>query len=159
MLIECPECNKMISDRASVCPNCGCPIDKMDFANYCNVNGKSHDFSDIVELLPQVGSKDTDVSPIYITGMISRKTQLDWDCAKELADILIKTKTVPKRFDGSLKVRNERIQASIPKCPTCQSTNIQKISPTERVGSIAMWGIFSKKINKSFKCKNCGYTW
>ena len=46
-----------------------------------------------------------------------------------------------------------------PKCPTCSSTNVQKIGTGERVASVAMLGIFSKKINKSFKCKNCGYTW
>jgi TM2 domain-containing membrane protein YozV len=27
-LINCPECNKEISNRASSCPNCGCPIVK-----------------------------------------------------------------------------------------------------------------------------------
>lgn len=46
-----------------------------------------------------------------------------------------------------------------PHCPTCNSTNIQKIGAGERIGSVAMLGLFSKKINKSFKCKNCGYTW
>lgn len=46
-----------------------------------------------------------------------------------------------------------------PKCPTCSSTNIQKIGTGERAVSVAMLGMFSKKINKSFKCKNCGYTW
>ena len=25
-LISCPECNKLVSDRAPTCPNCGCPI-------------------------------------------------------------------------------------------------------------------------------------
>lgn len=46
----------------------------------------------------------------------------------------------------------------IPKCPICSSPNIEKIGALERGASIAMLGIFSKKINKSFKCKNCGYT-
>ena len=46
-----------------------------------------------------------------------------------------------------------------PKCPTCSSTNVQKIGGLERAGSVYMFGVFSKKINKSFKCKNCGYTW
>lgn len=45
------------------------------------------------------------------------------------------------------------------KCPTCQSTNVQKIGTGERVVSVATMGVFSKKINKSFKCKSCGYTW
>lgn len=46
-----------------------------------------------------------------------------------------------------------------PKCPHCNSTNIKSISGLNRGASITMWGIFSKKINKSFECKNCGYTW
>lgn len=28
-LIACPECGKSISDRASACPRCGCPIEKV----------------------------------------------------------------------------------------------------------------------------------
>ena len=45
------------------------------------------------------------------------------------------------------------------KCPTCQSANVQRISGLERGVSVAMLGLFSKKINKSFKCNHCGYTW
>lgn len=48
---------------------------------------------------------------------------------------------------------------NIPKCPTCGSTNIKSLSSLNRGASIAVFGIFSKKINKSFECKNCGYTW
>lgn len=46
-----------------------------------------------------------------------------------------------------------------PECPTCHSKNVQHISGLERGASIIGLGIFSKKINKSFKCKSCGYTW
>ena len=46
-----------------------------------------------------------------------------------------------------------------PKCPTCGSTNIKKMGGIERGASIAAFGLFSKKINKTFKCSNCGYTW
>ncbi|MCI8299906.1 MAG: hypothetical protein HFI69_06085 [Lachnospiraceae bacterium] len=49
--------------------------------------------------------------------------------------------------------------SAVPRCPSCQSTQIRKIDVVERAGSIAFLGIFSGKINKSFKCKNCGYTW
>ena len=50
-------------------------------------------------------------------------------------------------------------KSRVPKCPTCQSTNIRKMSGVERGVSIYAFGIFSKKINKTFKCQNCGYTW
>jgi hypothetical protein len=50
-------------------------------------------------------------------------------------------------------------QSQVPKCPTCQSTNIRKISGLERGASIYAFGLFSKKINKTFKCNNCNYTW
>ena len=48
---------------------------------------------------------------------------------------------------------------NIPKCPTCGSLNVRHISSGERVASVGFFGIFSKKINKTFKCCNCGYTW
>ena len=44
-------------------------------------------------------------------------------------------------------------------CPTCHSTNVQKIGAGERAVSVGLFGMFSNKINKSFKCKSCGYTW
>lgn len=51
------------------------------------------------------------------------------------------------------------IGGSRAKCPTCGSTNVRSISGAERGASILGLGIFSNKINKSFKCNSCGYTW
>lgn len=70
-----------------------------------------------------------------------------------------------------LKMSQFRIQAeqqkntkksqhdNVPKCPTCGSTNIRKIGTGERAVSILGLGLFSKKINKTWKCNNCGHTW
>ena len=55
--------------------------------------------------------------------------------------------------------RSSAEKDNIPRCPNCHRSNIQKIGGMERAGSILMLGVFSNKINKSFKCKNCGYTW
>ena len=53
-----------------------------------------------------------------------------------------------------------KIQNNIPKCPTCESSDIEKISGMNKVGSGALFGIFSLgHISKTFKCKNCGYKW
>lgn len=50
-------------------------------------------------------------------------------------------------------------QSHRPECPTCHSKNVKRIFGVERGASVAMLGLFSRKINKSFKCNNCGYTW
>ena len=63
------------------------------------------------------------------------------------------------QFKTQLSQTKQVEEESKPHCPHCKSTNIKSISGMERGASIAMWGIFSKKINKSFKCNNCGYTW
>ena len=62
-------------------------------------------------------------------------------------------------IEYELKMQQFKQVSNVPTCPHCQSTNIAKISGTERAASIIGLGIFSKKINKSFKCKDCGYTW
>lgn len=48
---------------------------------------------------------------------------------------------------------------NMPKCPTCGSLSVKRIGGVERAASVGMFGLFSKKINKSFKCNSCGYTW
>ena len=44
-------------------------------------------------------------------------------------------------------------------CPCCNSANVRKIGMVERGISVGVLGLFSKKINKSFQCNTCGYTW
>ncbi len=73
-------------------------------------------------------------------------------------------------FDNELKYKRQDYKAvrlneirgqnkPQPKCPTCGSTYVQKIGGIERGVSVGVLGLFSKKINKSYKCKNCDYTW
>lgn len=45
------------------------------------------------------------------------------------------------------------------KCPTCSSSNVKSISSSSRILSAGLFGLGSNKINKSFECKTCGYTW
>lgn len=46
-----------------------------------------------------------------------------------------------------------------PKCPTCNSTNLKRVSTTSKVASVAMWGLFSQKAKKTWHCNSCGYEW
>ena len=63
------------------------------------------------------------------------------------------------QFKTQVGEQKQQQESNKPKCPHCKSTNIKSISGLNRGASIAMWGIFSKKINKSFECLNCKYTW
>lgn len=47
----------------------------------------------------------------------------------------------------------------MPKCPTCQSTDIKKVSTASKAGSVFMWGLLSQKVKKQWHCNNCGYEW
>jgi len=58
-----------------------------------------------------------------------------------------------------LESKKQPQQQNTPKCPTCGSTNIKKISAGSRWLSTGMFGISSSKIGKSMECRNCGYKW
>ena len=52
------------------------------------------------------------------------------------------------------------VEPNIPKCPTCQSTNIKKISGLSKAGSVFMWGVFAVgRTSKQWHCNNCGSEW
>lgn len=76
------------------------------------------------------------------------------DKADKLYDIAYKQ--YREDYDRQLDIQ---LQAQRPKCPTCGSTNIKKISDLERGVSVGMWGLFSSKIGKTMKCNSCGHKW
>ena len=87
------------------------------------------------------------------------------DCGEEMKQI-----GKPKRVSFEEEERRKRdlentIQKAkngvlnTPKCPTCGCGNIRKIGGLERGTSVLTLGLFSNKINKTFKCNQCGHTW
>lgn len=54
---------------------------------------------------------------------------------------------------------NTTTVSNTPKCPTCGSTNIKKISGLAKAGSVAMFGILSRKVHKQWHCNSCGSEW
>lgn len=60
-----------------------------------------------------------------------------------------------KQQESSKKVEED----DRPKCPTCGSTNIEKISLGKKAVGGALFGIFSSNVRKSMHCKSCGYKW
>lgn len=56
-------------------------------------------------------------------------------------------------------ISNNKVEEFVPKCPTCQSIDIKKVSVTSKAGSVFMWGLLSQKVKKQWHCNNCGYEW
>mgnify|MGYP002640633850 CR=1 FL=1 len=156
MIIQCTECGKEFSDKVNACPNCGCSIDEMDYSSFCNINRKMYNLIDIVNILPKIGTEDTDIHPYYIVGMIRDRTPLDPQSSEQLAKIIIETKQIPREFNGTIEVKVAE-QINIPHCPVCNSTEIEKISATSKVAGAVAFGLFSKTARSQFKCKSCGY--
>lgn len=50
-------------------------------------------------------------------------------------------------------------QSNQPKCPTCGSTNIEKISAGKKMSGAFLFGIFSSDIRNTMHCKDCGAKW
>lgn len=118
-------------DSVTQCPNCGGVFIDIDFP--------ARDLAIIEEI-----SEDT----AFIEAMIQLRK-----------DNIIEYNLKMSQFRSRVEQQKQQQESSKPHCPHCNSTNIKPISTLNRGASIAMWGVFSKKINKSFECKDCGYTW
>ena len=60
------------------------------------------------------------------------------------------------QFRNQVKQQEAVELQNIPHCPICNSTNIKKISGMSKAKSVAVWGIFSRKVHKQWYCNDCG---
>lgn len=141
MLIECPECKKMISDKATMCPNCGFPINKIQ-----KQNDNDHE---ALYVLHQNGILDfyKKIGEIHNLNTLT-----------EIKEYIDKNPNLKKEYDLAVSNNKKTDFNNTPKCPTCGSTNIQKISTTERAVKTALFGVIGAvdDAGKTYKCENCG---
>ena len=141
-LIKCPECNKEISDKSEKCIHCGFPLRNTPFLQE-NINGKYYD----INFLTNKG-----ISQAKKIIMLRELTNYSID--------IMEAKKLVLKYHPIEQQNNTKIEEkSVPKCPTCGSTNIQKISGTKRWLSTGLFGLASSDIGKNMCCKNCGHKW
>lgn len=105
------------------------------------------------------------------------KLVLSKEMKQKLIEDLVKTSPNFDQyyFDNAINIKGQKDEAfnakiahgksileetsRVPKCPTCQSTNIRRISTTSKVVNTALWGIFGTKRHKTFHCNSCNYEW
>ena len=64
-----------------------------------------------------------------------------------------------KKIESGYYSQKTKKHENVPKCPTCQSTNIEKISLTKKAVGGVLFGLFSSNVRKTMHCKNCGFKW
>lgn len=179
-LIICPECGKEISDKAKACIHCGFPLDSINDLDPTPTEEN-------MNICPKCGKIYTKLTcPDCGTGMINcHISQWDWtkkinmqdkddEWTQQMRERYVVNSTV---FDKDLyeaRLQEEqaerdkieeyrqaarRIEANKPKCPTCGSTNVEKISTTSKVVGGALFGLFSSNVRNTMRCKHCGYKW
>lgn len=243
-LIKCPECNKEVSDKATVCIHCGYPLPKyVDISAeirsiesqlsglravlqqkksygeiydkiknlmstiHQKINYEPNDQYDDVLFIMTKCLLNNSYYIIYSTvaqffGLINMKcvTQKGYSKSIEIiqnADHIVywfplyqflenapdedkknlesllqepdafgqpKINTVnsfaERYLAGKLNISyNPQNEKSIPKCPTCGSANINKISGAKKAAGFLAVGVFSSNLGKTMECKNCGYKW
>ena len=74
-------------------------------------------------------------------------------------EVALDAEIMHKKIDDGYFSKSVAEQVNVPKCPTCGSTDIEKISMTKKVFGGAMFGLFSSDIRNTMHCRNCGVKW
>ena len=95
---------------------------------------------------------------LYLYPMYGKALTLEMDKLKKenLIDFQIKYNEL---VDKKVQANKEKSTANIPKCPTCGSTNIKKISGAKRWVGTGLFGLASSDLGKTMQCNNCGAKW
>ena len=171
-LIKCVECGKEISDKAAFCPSCGCPIE-MEVRNASITFwwvGKKGD--SLRKTTVYIDSEEVATMKCgnQVTVLVNGSThQVDMYQGKHH---LISEKVIIdsegetfayKEVYGLTHAKLERISNEElkrkPRCPTCGSDKVKKISTSKKIFAFGMIGFASSSVGKTFECKSCGYKW
>lgn len=148
-LIKCQECGKEISSKAQACPNCGCPVEASSEKMMYTIKGKEYDVSFIAQML----SNNQYIQPIIKLRDMAGITNQE---ATKIVDYYLDNKALPPITEDTNIIFTT---PNLPKCPTCGSTNIEKIRVMGRAIDGWFFGRHSVEGRAQFLCKTCGYRW
>lgn len=152
MLMYCKKCGRLIQDSKK-CDICG----SVTYQVPTQYLMKDVDFLIDSKLEDQFIEECIKSSPEFDEYLFNNRDRIKAQKSAEYERDMAIGDAIRQGADVKTAFRNGG--QNIPKCPTCGSLNVRHISGGERVASVGFFGIFSKKINKTFKCGNCGYIW
>ncbi len=152
MLMYCKKCGRLIQDSKK-CDICG----SVTYQVPTQYLMKDVDFLIDSKLEDQFIEECVKSSPEFDEYLFNNRDRIKAQKSAEYERDMAIGDAIRQGADVKTAFRNGG--QNMPKCPTCGSLNVRHISGGERVASVGFFGIFSRKINKTFKCGNCGYTW
>lgn len=169
-LINCPECNKEISDKAISCPNCGYPLNQKPTDESCEYNVIITKLFDNCNKIALIGA----IRGIKKWGLAETKStienlpatifsNMDLNSANSAVDMLLKYGAESKITKAEMPMVNEHnneksvfanYNTSMLICPHCGSTSVT----TGQRGFNLFSGFLgsNKTVNR---CGSCGWTW
>lgn len=116
---------------------------------------------------PECGNKlkDTNVPDLEYLEIASFSKDINFIHAmmqlheKDPIEYQLKMATIRNQIQQQKQVKTQQKVQDTPHCPTCGSTNIQKISDTKRWLTTGLFGLASSDVGKTMVCKKCGYKW
>lgn len=166
-LIKCPECGKEISDKSKQCMHCGYPIqERLQTNTKCYIDNYEYDFVDVFNLVKNGKYKEAflKIRSIYNMSFYNCLNIIEFiqltNSVPEYYDIKVYSKKDEEyAYKKIISMTDKKVNSNQPKCPTCNSTNIKKITTTSKITNTVLFGIFGTKRHKIFHCNSCGYEW
>lgn len=131
---------------------------------YCRIDGKIYNLEKIQDIIDKNPDKPN-YAEIFLTA-IEEYGLPDNNSLDEV--IKFNNNEIPADYNECLeRMRNHNARrveiatANKPKCPTCGSYSISKITVTKKATKTFLFGIFGAMddAGKTWKCNNCGTTW
>lgn len=161
----CPTCHNYIAANTQKCPHCGQKF-YIPQLNHCVINGLDYDLTRIachLEDMRRAGFVGDNGS-----FLVARYANLDYENGAYLWEIIKEQGGIPtsyrpltvQQIESERRLKLERNQVvNRPKCPTCGSTNLQKLNAATRAIDGWFFGRHSVEGRAQFWCKNCNYRW
>lgn len=142
-------------DMMAYCPKCGDIGSENDICDFCGTKEIVTPYSWDKWLYD--GGYDFDPSKKILEEYVKPNPLFDEELYNKRVGI---EKSQQEATLNQMRMEKQLAQkANVPKCPTCGSTNIRRISTLDRAVSVGILGIFSGKIGKNYECLNCKAKW